>query len=518
MPSFELLAPTSPVGSTLDELRNGPIALSLEGSGQIRVTSVSVSSRELTPGGLFAALPGRNGHGADHALQAAGAGAAAILTDPAGADAARLAGLPLLIADDPRSALGGISAAVYGTAEVHPVLFAVTGTNGKTSTVHLLDALLTHLRVRSGRSSTADRKSGETVVASRLTTPESSELHALLARMNEDGVRAAALEVSAQALTRHRVDALVFDVAGFTNLSHDHRDDYPAESDYLAAKLALFHPARARRGVVLLDSPAGRDVRDRSLIPVTTVTSLDDVAADWRVAVVGRTATTTRFTLTGPLGQQLASSIPLLGRHMAADCALAIVMLLEAGYDFSLLARAIANGVSVTVPGRTDLVSGPEGPRVYLDFSHTPDSIEKALAAVRAITPGRVVVIVGADGDRDPSKRQPMGRAAAEGADVVIVTDHHPRFEDPAGIREALVHGATLVAGASVVEIPDPARAVRAALRLAGATDSVLWVGPGQTDYRVVRGRDVPYSPRADARLALSEAGWPSDVGELPAA
>jgi UDP-N-acetylmuramoyl-L-alanyl-D-glutamate--2,6-diaminopimelate ligase len=509
VPAFAQLTPSSPRGATLAEVRSD--GLVLDGDASTRVLSVAVDHRYAQAGALFAALPGGSEHGAEHSVQAAAAGAVAILTDPAGVYAARSAGLPLLIAAEPRAVLGDIAATVYGTDRHTPVLFGVTGTNGKTTTVHVLDALLTQLGIRSGRSSTTDRKSGDTIVDSRLTTPESPELHALLGRMNEDGVSAAALEVSAQALSRHRVDGLRFDVAGFTNLGHDHRDEYPTDAEYLAAKAALFQPTHSRRGVVLLDTPAGYRIRDRAGVPVTTVSTSDRADADWTARVVVATASSTAFTLDGPDGRHLSSVIPLLGRHMVADSALAIVMLVESGLDFDTIARTIADGIEVVVPGRTDLVSGPLGPRVYLDFSHTPDSIVTTLSALRVVAEGKVIVVVGADGEKDPTKRVPMGRASAEGANIVIVTDHHSRFEDPAVIRRALLDGAESHPGrGAVFEIPEPRLAIRAALRMADANDTILWVGPGQTDYRIVRGRDLPYSPRADARAALAEAGWAS--------
>jgi UDP-N-acetylmuramoyl-L-alanyl-D-glutamate--2,6-diaminopimelate ligase len=196
------------------------------------------------------------------------------------------------------------------------------------------------------------------------------------------------------------------------------------------------------------------------------------------------------------------------GRHMAADAGLAIVMLVAGGIDFGRIASALEPGVAVTVPGRTDLVSGTGGPRVYVDFSHTPDSIEKTLDALRLVTPGRLIVIIGADGEKDLSKREPMGRAAADGADAVIVTDHHQRFEDPAVIRRALMRGARQTENGELHEVPVPGDAIRKAIGMAAVGDTILWVGPGQIDYRIVRGEDTPYSPRNDARRALSEAGW----------
>jgi UDP-N-acetylmuramoyl-L-alanyl-D-glutamate--2,6-diaminopimelate ligase len=529
VPQFSYLRPQRSLGVPLSALVVDGVHLASRSSDDVRggveeaalatvVTNVAVSDAEILPGGLFAALPGRGGHGADHVAAAVLAGAVAVLTDDDGAARASATGVPVLVTADPRRRLGPVAATVHGTGSGGPRLLGVTGTNGKTTTVHVLDAVLRQLALPSGLSSTAERRSRDAAVASRLTSPEATELHALLARMAEDGVHTAAVEVSAQALTRHRVDGIRFDVVGFTNLSHDHRDDYPTPESYLEAKLELFDPARAARGVVLLDSPAGRQVAARSGVPVTTIAAGDDGAgADWRLQVTATTASSTAFVLEGRDGRTLSSSVPLIGRHMAADAALALVMLVEAGHDVADLQEAVAGGVEVTVPGRTLEVSGADGPRVYTDFSHTPDSVAKTLEALRTVTDGRLVVVIGADGDRDPSKREPMGRAAAERADLVVVTDHHPRTEDPAQIRRALVTGARTAVEArrarrdrlpTVVELAEPSAAIRRAVRDVGTGDTVLWVGPGDTDYRVVGTEDLPYSPRRDARAALREAGW----------
>ncbi len=515
MPDFTLLAPTHVAGVALGELA-GPGVRVRKRDAATCLTGVSVSSREIRPGGLFAALPGLHQHGAQFAEAARTVGAVAVLTDAAGAHVARRSGLPVAVATDPRLVLGPIAARVYGTDRVVPRLFGVTGTNGKTTTIHLLDALLERFGARAGCSSTEHRRSGAAVVASRLTSPEAPELHALLARMNEDGTEAAAIEVTAQAMTNHRTGGLVFDVVGFTNLSHDHLDQYRSMADYLAAKVALFQPGRARTGVVSLDSAAGVAVVERAGIGVTTITSTPGVAADWTVHDIAMTSVSTRFELSGPAGQHLATTIPLVGRHMAADCGLALVMLASAGYDVDRMGATVAAGVDVVVAGRTQLVSGAIGPRVYLDFSHTPDSTEKALAALRETARGPVIVLLGADGDKDPTKRGPMGAAAARGADVVIITDHHSRWEDPAAIRHGLLAGARAASAPStVLEIADSPRAIRRAVELAGPDGTVLWVGPGSVDYRVIAGRDVPYSPRRDTARALTDAGWAVDGTDL---
>lgn len=486
--------------------------------GDDQVTGVAVSAADVRPGSLFAALPGRRTHGADHAAAAASAGAAAVLTDPAGAARAGATGLPVVVVDDPRAVLGAVAAAVYGTAPLPFPVFGVTGTNGKTTTVHVLDALMRRLGRRTAHSSTVDRRIGDTAVASALTTPEAPELHAFLAAAAEAGVEGLALEVSAQALTRRRADGVVVDVAGFTNLSHDHLDDYADMDAYLAAKAELFTPAHSRAGVVSLDSPAGRRIVATAGVPVTTVTVRPDVAADWSVRVTDQRPDGTRAELTAPDGSVVPFEVPLLGVHAAADTGLAIAMLAVSGVPVPALRTATATPLDVEVPGRMADASAPTGPRVWVDFAHTPDAFAKSLDAVRAVVSGNVAIVLGADGDRDPSKRHAMGVVAATAADVVVVADHHPRTEEPGPIRAAILAGARSVgSGAVVVEEPDPARAVRLAIRAVGDDGAVYWAGPGLTDYRDVDGAHVPYSSFDDARRALAEAGHPREGCRLAA-
>lgn len=483
----------------------------------VEVTGVTLSTNDLHPGDLFVGVPGRKTHGAGFATAAAEGGAVAIVTDARGAELAADSGLPIVLVPSPRAALGEIAAWVYRTDDDPPLMFGVTGTNGKTSTSYLLEAVLRQLGLVTGLSTTSERHIGELSVVSLLTTPEASEMHALLARMREAEVRAVAVEVSAQALSRHRVDGLVFDVAGFTNLSHDHLDDYADMEEYFAAKLPLFEPEHARRGVVCLDTSYGRRVVDASRIPVTTIATIghaspDDVEnAEWLVEVLDETAAYTEFRLTGPDGRELVTREPLIGWHMAANAALAIVMLVEAGFELEAIGAALdaEGGIQAYLPGRTERVSGERGPSVYVDFGHSPDAFENTLAAVRKFTTGRTIMVVGADGDRDATKRHDMGRVSAEGSDILVITDHHPRFEDPVAIRRALLEGAALATHQPEIhEVSPPEQAIRVAVGLAREGDSILWAGPGHQDYRDIQGVRTPYSARDEARAALREAGW----------
>ena len=491
------------------------------------VTGLTLATADLRPGDLFVAVQGGTRHGAEFADDAAARGAVAVVTDAAGRERALASGLPTIVVPDPRGRLGALSALVYATGPnaTLPILFGTTGTNGKTSVSHLLEGILTQLGVTAGLSSTAERHIAGDVIVSRLTTPEAYEMHALLALMRERGVEAVAIEVSAQALSRQRVDGIVFDVVGFTNLSHDHLDDYADMAEYFQAKLPLFRPDRSRRAVICLDSASGADVVAACEVPYVTIgtpaIAADPdaaAAADWTVEILDELPDGTRFRLSGPGGRSLSTTVPVIGRHMAANAAQAIVMIFEAGYDWERITRALDNDViRAYLPGRTELVSGPTGPAIYVDFGHSPDAFEKTLAAVRRVTPGRVLMLFGADGDRDKSKRHDMGRTAVEGSDILVITDHHPRFEDPDSIRATLLEGARRARpDAEIYEYSPPERAIVEAVARVGDGDAILWAGPGHQDYRDIRGVRTPYSARELSRRALREAGWPVPAPRWP--
>ncbi|MBT1669005.1 UDP-N-acetylmuramoyl-L-alanyl-D-glutamate--2,6-diaminopimelate ligase [Curtobacterium flaccumfaciens pv. flaccumfaciens] len=535
-----VLRPEHPTPRAVSELANA-FGLRVVGSvDSIETTGVTLSATEVQPGDLFVGVHGANRHGAQFATEAAERGAVAVLTDQDGVALVEPSGLPVLVVDDPRAALGDVAAWVYRThpdeATDLPQLFAVTGTNGKTSTSYILEGILKQLGLVTGLSSTAERHIGSLSVTSRLTTPEASEMHALLARMRESEVRAVAVEVSAQALSRYRVDGIVFDVAAFTNLSHDHLDDYADMEEYYQAKLPLFQPEHARRGVVSLDTDWGHRVVQDSRIPVTTITVHPDVEAEWHVDIVEAHAAYTEFRLTGPEGRELTTRVPLIGWHMAANAALAIVMLVEGGFELGAIAHALESGhrrypdeddaserdgephrvsaIECYLPGRTERVSGEHGPSVYVDFGHSADAFENTLAAVRQFTSGKVLMLFGADGDRDTTKRGDMARVAAAGSDILVVTDHHPRFEDAASIRKTLVDAARAAyPDHEIHEVSPPEAAIRTAVSLVGEGDSILWAGPGHQDYRDIQGVRTPYSARDEARAALREAGWEPNSG-----
>lgn len=479
--------------------------------GDVAVTGVTHDSRQVRPGDLYVALPGAVTHGAKFAAQAVAEGARAILTDPAGAEAAAAAlgqesaAVPVLTVDQPRARLGHVAAAVYGDPARDLLMLGVTGTNGKTTTTYLLESGLRAAGHRTGLIGTVETWVGPERVASVRTTPEASDVHALLAVMRERGVTACAMEVSSHAMVFGRVDGIVFDVVGFTNLSRDHLDFHASLEDYFQAKAGLFTPARARRGVVVATGEHGRRLAATATIPIVSVddeSSADGHDGGWRVSRRGDVA-----LLAGPTGAKLELRAPLPGDFNVWNAALAVVMLLEAGVDGAVAARGVA--ACRGVPGRMERVAGPgpDAPVAVVDYAHTPDAIANVLSALSP--PGRLIVVVGAGGDRDRDKRPLMGQAAADGADVVVVTDDNPRSEDPAAIRAAVVAGAraTARAAAGGTEIDDVAgrrEAIRAALAKAeGPDDVVVVLGKGHEQGQEIAGAVHPFDDRDVLREEL---------------
>ena len=483
---------------------------SLEG---VVVTGVSLDSRDVRAGDLYIGMPGAKRHGADFAAQALALGAHAMLTDAAGAERAGEAGiaLPILISEaHPRELLGAVSAAVYRTDDFAPKMLGVTGTNGKTSVVYILAELMQAAGLTPGLSSTAERRVGDEVIPANLTSPEASELHGLLARMREREVDAVAIEVSAQAVVRHRLDGVHFDVVAFNNFSQDHLDEFGDLESYFAAKLALFTPERAARGVVVVDSAYGQRIARESQIPVTRLATEYGQQADWHLAITAQTLDGVSFVLQGPEGAHFRGSVPVFGRFMAENAALALIMLHEAGVPLEQVAAGLERGrIPVYIPGRLEEMTEPgsRGPRFFVDYGHTPGSFEAMLEALGEVAPGKIIFMFGADGDRDTTKREEMGRIAAAGADTVIICDYHPRSEPPEAIRAQLLTGARSANHAEVIEEGDPRKAVRLAISLAEAGDVILYAGPGHEDHQEIAGQFLPYSARDEVRGALREAG-----------
>ncbi|WP_422117020.1 UDP-N-acetylmuramoyl-L-alanyl-D-glutamate--2,6-diaminopimelate ligase [Brachybacterium sp. UNK5269] len=499
--------PRRPVGASATDLAR---ALGAEQPAQdAELHGVTLDSRSVQPGDLWCALPGATAHGADFAAQAAARGAVMALTDPAGSERCRAAGLPALIVADARAATATAAALVQGRPAQRLATIGVTGTNGKTSITTAVTRTLQALAVPAGvigTSGTSYRGAdgAEHRIATVRTTPEAPELHGILARMVEDGVQVAAMEVSSHALVLHRADEVVVDVACFTNLTQDHLDFHGTMEAYYQAKRELFTQRHARSGVICVDDPWGRRLAREAEIPVVTYATLpgveaDHVALDLRPDGYGST-----FTAHGPDGARtLHAALP--GRHYVANTLAAELLLAAVGHHGPRVARAL--GVAGTVPGRMEPVA--HSPiRGVVDYSHTADALDQALSTLRAVPDtGRLIVVMGAGGDRDRSKRPAMGAAAARLADVVIVTDDNPRTEDPAAIRAAVIGGIPADTKAQVHEVDGRGAAIDLAARLADVSDTILVAGKGAETGQTIGGIVQPFDDRLRLRDALTARG-----------
>ncbi|MEO7262960.1 MAG: UDP-N-acetylmuramoyl-L-alanyl-D-glutamate--2,6-diaminopimelate ligase [Jatrophihabitantaceae bacterium] len=468
------------------------------------VTGVSLSSSQVRPGDLFAALPGASRHGVAFADQALTAGAVAVFTDPAGAaELARLGtAVPVLLAPDPRAALGPLSAEVYGHPSRTLPVFGVTGTSGKTTTTFLVRAGLTAAGRRSGLIGTVGVFLDEPTVKTPFTTPEAPQLQALLAVMRERGLDSVSMEVSSHALRLGRVDGTEFAIAAFTNLSQDHLDFHADMQDYFDAKSLLFD-GRARREIVVVDDDWGRQL----VRPATVTVSTEGAAADWHGADVRvLTDGSTRFTAHGP-GWEFEAGCRIPGRYNIANALLAFAILAEAGVEVAEVAPAVA---TAQVRGRMERVDGDQPFLVVVDYSHKPAGVAGALQALRPLTAGRLIIVLGCGGDRDRGKRAVMGEVAAAEADVLIVTDDNPRSEPPEEIRAAIIAGADSVPAGQrgqVLEEGDRRRAIERAIALADAGDTVLIAGKGHETGQEVGGVLLAFDDVSVAGDALAQHG-----------
>jgi UDP-N-acetylmuramoyl-L-alanyl-D-glutamate--2,6-diaminopimelate ligase len=476
---------------------SGVPALTPHGVGAA-VTGMSLDSRRVRPGDLYAAIPGTQVHGIAHLPAALAAGAVAVLTDDAGAREVP-ADVPVVVVPRPRAVLGTVAAEVYGRPAEALRMIGITGTQGKTTTSRLLESGLTGCGVPAAVIGTVGTRVLGTDVASSLTTPEAPDLHGLLAVMVERGVEACAMEVSSHALVQGRVDGIVFDVAVFLNLGRDHLDFHHDMEDYFAAKASLFTPARARAGLVDIDGEWGRRLVTLGGIPLRTLSIVGN-DADWCAFDIDLRPTGSRFRIVGPDATEVGAGCPIPGGFNVANTLAAVAAAASTGYDAGEVAAAIAG--SGGVPGRLERVDEGQDFEVVVDFAHKPDAIEAALAALRPLTEGKLIVVLGAGGDRDAGKRPLMGRIAAAGADVLVVTDDNPRSEDPSAIRAAILEG-TRDASATVLEIGDRRAAIADALARAHAGDVVLVAGKGHETGQEIAGVVHPFDDRAVVREEL---------------
>ncbi len=455
------------------------------GDGATPIGDVTHDSRLAGPGDLFVAI--RGAHRDGHDFVATTAASAACV------EVARPAALPLLVVADTRAVLPALAAEVHGHPSRHLKVVGVTGTNGKTTVAHMVASIVEAAGDVPGVVGTVGARIGPRSFSLERTSPEASDFQRLLRTMVDEGVDVAAVEVSSHALVFGRTAATEFAVVAFTNLSQDHLDLHGDMEAYFRAKASLFEGTGAA-AVINVDDAYGRRLAkmiDRPFISV-------GAGGDFHAADVEAGLVTSRFRIVGPAGEA-AVMLPLGGRFNVENALMAAACCHAMGYE---LAAAAAGLTSIEpIPGRMEPVVTGEGPAVIVDYAHTPHGIDQVLESIRPLVKGRLIVVVGAGGDRDTAKRPEMGRAASQ-ADVLYITSDNPRSEDPAAIIHAVASGAD--GPADVVLEQDRRRAIERAIGGASHEDAVLILGKGHETGQEVGGHTLPFDDRAVAREVMA--------------
>lgn len=508
--------PGDPVGATVAEVvaLTGARLVDAGTTETARLTGVTLRAQDVRPGDLFAALPGSRAHGAQYAGRARELGARAVLTDDAGAELLAGTATALLLVDDPRAQLGAVARLIYGDPSARLQVVGVTGTSGKTTTCYLLEAALAADGSRSAVIGTVQTRIDGEVTPSALTTPEAPDLQALLAVMVEREVGAVAMEVSSHALSLGRVSGTRFAVGAFTNLSQDHLDFHHDMADYFRAKAMLFD-GRAARHVIHIDTDWGARLAVEH--PEALTVSDRAGAADWSVTSVNVAANGVQHVaLAGPGARAVRLELAIPGAFNVSNAAVAIACVDALGRDVQQAADVIG---AVTVPGRMERVDAGQDFLAVVDYAHKPGALAAVLDAIRDGLTGRLIVVIGAGGDRDTGKRPLMGAECAARADVLIVTDDNPRSEVPADIRAQVLAGARATAaarGIRVEELGDRGAAIRLAVQVASTGDAVVIAGKGHELGQEIGGVVHPFSDREQLRAALVDRAGARPVVPSP--
>ncbi|MES1200580.1 MAG: UDP-N-acetylmuramoyl-L-alanyl-D-glutamate--2,6-diaminopimelate ligase [Pseudomonadota bacterium] len=472
------------------------------GDGDIEIAGLTADSRKVAPGFVFAALEGVARHGRHFVEQAKAQGAAAILS---AGDLTADAGLPQVVSHNPRADLADAASIFYPRRP--GALVAVTGTNGKSSTVDFLRQIWAHAGKRAASLGTLGAIWDGKVVDLGHTTADPVEVHRTLEMLADAGVTHAAMEASSHGLAQHRLDGVAFKAGAFTNLTQDHLDYHETMDAYRAAKLRLWDlVTRPGFAVINADSPEAENfAKAATKVGGDIVAALTVVTAGWRADANGLKIVEIQPRPNGQTltlrwrGKETDVELPLIGEFQAINAVTAAALALSLGDAPEVVFAAMEK--LVPVKGRIEHVGAtPAGAHVFVDYAHTPDGLDVLLRAARPHAPGRVIVVFGCGGDRDQGKRPKMGAIAKRQADVVIVTDDNPRSEQPAAIRAQILAGAP-----GATEIGDRGEAIRQAIAMLKAGDALLIAGKGHETGQIIKGVVHPFSDQDVARKALEE-------------
>ena len=457
------------------------------------------STKHLEAGDLFVALQGERSHGVEFIDQAISAGAVAVLTDAAGAS--RIAGdIPVVQVENPRFILGDLAAWFYNAPfrALHAV--GITGTNGKTTTASLVHQLWELSNRESGFIGTVGIQIGRERLPAQFTTPESPELQATVASMVERSIHQLVMEVSSHAIAQRRISGTYFSHVAFTNLTQDHLDFHGSMENYFATKAKLFTTEYAAEGFINIDDPYGKLLVEFSEIPVHTL-SRDSRSATWHFDSYQISGGGYDVSIRGVGGILIEGHLPLVGGHNLDNALMAIALAVESGIDPLVIASEMNR---LRGPeGRLEKIDIGQNFLALVDYAHTPDAVKRVLAAVREITTGRVIAVLGCGGDRDASKRPLMGKALVAGSDFAVMTSDNPRSEDPDAILAAMSSSVTSN-DAFLVE-SDRRGAIAIAVAEAQPGDVVIILGKGHEVGQEIAGRKSPFDDRIELARAIEQ-------------
>lgn len=475
----------------------------LQGDPQRQVTAVVCDSRKAGPGALFVAVPGFKADGHAFVSDAIARGAAGVVVEhPVDVDSS----VAVLQVDSSRRALAALSARLHRWPSRKLRVIGVTGTNGKTTTTHLIRAILMEHGQKVGLIGTVHNFIGPDEVPASLTTPQPNDLQEIMARMVKAGCSYVVMEVSSEGLDMHRVDDVEFDVGVFTNLTQDHLNYHGTIENYREAKITLFRklgePAAKpnKSGILNLDDPSTSYFQAACRAPVFTYGL--DRRANVRAEAVRTTSKGSQFIMVTPRGS-VPVSLRLAGKFNVYNALAAAAACMAEGVDLPTIVRALEGATGVV--GRMEAVDAGQPFGVFVDYAHSPDGLENVLITAQNFARGRVIAVFGCGGDRDRSKRPHMGRIAAERAEYSIITSDNPRSEDPEAILADIEQGMTgaLQSGHYYEVIPDRAAAICRAIAIAEENDVIIIAGKGHETYQIFRDRTIDFDDRAVARQCI---------------
>ena len=478
-----------------------------EGDLEIEISGIAYDSRKVKPGDLFVAVPGFTADGTRFIPEAVSNGAGAVVIESDRKKDTKY-DIPAVFVPSARSALADLAAAFYGFPSRKLRIIGITGTNGKTTTAYIINSIFKAAGIKSGLIGTVEMKMGDVSIESKLTTPESADLQKILSDMVKNGITHVVMEVSSHSLSLKRVRGIDFDIAVYTNLSHDHLDFHKTMESYFDAKLSLFRnlgggSKKNTVAVVNLDDDYSETIEQETQANVVTFSSTKE--ADVSAKILNYDLGSMELVITSK-GEKTDLKTCLIGAFNSSNVAAAFA----AASSVGISKEHIKTGIEMmkNVPGRLEMIEEGQNFTVIVDFAHSPDSLQKLIDTVRPFKKGRIILVFGCTGDRDKTKRPIMGTIAKKSADIIFLTSDDPHNEDPLSIIKDVESGIKAAGGIidkDYIKEPDRRSAIVKAVQIAKEGAIVLIAGRGHERYQEIKGKFIEIDDRIVARDAVKK-------------